>query len=402
MTFNINLTFMTKSILLLSFFTLIVTSISAQCVFNASRNRWELPDGSLCESSINTAAPFLRITPDARSGALGDASVAITPDANAINGNIGRVAFAEDLFGISATYSPWLSNLGLNDIYLAYLAGYYKLDDIQGLAASLRYFSYGDVDFTDENNQPTGSARPNEFAIDLGYSRKLSEAFSLGVTGKFIYSNLAGGQMVGGNTVRPGYSGAVDLGLYYDKEVGSAGAGNLSWGLVFSNIGSKIRYTDNADNPGDFLPMNLGVGINYTMHIDDYNDISFIGELNKLLVPTPNPNDSLQEYRNYGIFKAIFSSFTDAPNGFSEELREINPSIGIEYSYDDQFAIRAGYFYEDRNKGNRQYFTTGIGFRYNIMTINMSYLIATQSTLNASNPLDRTLRFSLLLNMDSE
>ncbi len=395
---------MFKKILLLLLITVAVDYSYGQCVQNADTGKWTLPSGDPCPNAIPTAAPFLAITPDARSGALGDASVAISPDANAIHGNIGRVAFAEDQFGISATYSPWLANLGLDDIYLAYLAGYYKLDDIQGISASLRYFSYGEVEFTNEQNEITGSAQPNEFSIDVGYSRKLSDALSLGATGKFIYSNLAGGQIVSGNTIRPGYSGAVDIGLYYDKEL-VTGTGSLSWGLVFSNIGAKIRYSDNSDRGGDFLPTNLGLGIGYTVHIDDYNDIIFTGELNKLLVPTPPLDTSaaaIADYNNTGVFAGIFKSFYDADGGFSEELKEINPSIGVEYTYDNQFAVRAGYFYEAPTKGNRRYFTTGIGFRYNIMTINMSYLIATQTTAAAANPLDRTLRFSLLLNMDGE
>ena len=353
---------------------------------------WRLPDNSPCPNAIPTAVPFLRITPDARSGAMGDAGIAISPDANSMYINTSKLVFAESDFAISATYSPWLRGLGLQDIYLAYLSGYKRIDELQTLGFSLRYFSLGDIQFTNTEGQPAGFGRPNEFEIAIGYSRLLGDNLSVGVNGKFIYSNLAGGQEVGGIEINPGVAGAVDLSILYRIPFETS---QLNLGLALSNLGSKISYTRETN---DFLPANFGLGAAWSVDLDEYNTITFAADMNKLMVPTPlYPSDpKYPAHREKSFFSGVLGSFSDAPGGFSEELKEIMYSVGTEYWYDNQFAIRAGYYYENVLKGNRKYFTIGLGVKYNVFGINMSYLISTNSTVQQSNPLDKTLRFSLI------
>ncbi len=347
-------------------------------------------------NTINTAVPFLRITPDGRSGGMGDVGIAISPDANAIYWNPAKLAFAENEMGLSLTYTPWLSQL-VDDIYLAYLSGYKKLDDLNALAFSLRYFSLGQIIFTDISGVETGQGRPNEFAVDFGYSRKLSETIGTGVNLKYVFSNLASGQVVNGVDIQPGMAFAADLSFYgeHDVEVGDAGS-IVRWGAVITNIGTKVSYTDNAENR-DFLPTNLGLGAGFTYNVDDYNSLTIAGEINKLLVPTPSTIDSLPEngildYKEQSIVSGMINSFGDAPGGFSEELRELMYSIGLEYWYNNQFAVRAGYFNEHSTKGGRKYFTVGLGLRYNVFGLDFSYLVPSS---NQRNPLDNTLRFTL-------
>jgi hypothetical protein len=285
-------------------------------------------------------------------------------------------------------------------VYLAYLAGYRRLDDLQSIGFSLRYFSLGDIQFTNENGEPAGFGRPNEFEVAVGFARKLGENFSVGINGKFIYSNLAGGQEVNGIEINPGVAGAADISFYYAIPLD---ASKLSFGLNLSNLGSKITYTKETN---DFLPANFGLGAAWEVDFDEYNKLTLAADLNKLMVPTPeHPSDpgyndegdpNIPDYRERSFFRGVMGSFGDAPGGASEELKEITYSVGAEYWYDGQFAIRAGYFHENRLKGNRRYFTTGLGLKYNVFGINMSYLISTNSTAQASNPLDKTLRFSLL------
>lgn len=408
---------MNKNILLVLIGILGSFSAKAVCVYDSSNDTWVDEDTRApCPNAIPTAAPFLLITPDARSGAMGDAGVAISPDANAMHKNVARLAFAENKMEISATYTPWLSSLGLDDIYLAYLSGYYKLDENQALGASIRYFSLGNVDFVDVNQQSQGSNRPNEFEVALGYSRKLSDKLSLGASAKFIYSDLAAGQRVDGFDIKAGLAGAVSLGLYYTSVLDNLNQDELSFGMAMNNLGSKISYTTDT-RFSDFLPQNLSIGAAYGKNIDDFNKIVFTLEANKLMVPTPtfpnldpgtpNPDhdadgNGIPDYREKGFFEGTFGSFTDAPNGFSEELQEFTISAGVEYNYNDQFALRGGYFTENNNKGGRKYATLGFGIRYQLLTINMSYLISTQSIGQATNPLDRTLRFSIILNMDND
>ena len=347
---------------------------------------------------VTTAVPFLRISPDARSGGMGEMGVATSPDASSGLWNVGKVIFNTSKSGIVATYTPWLKDL-VNDVYLASLAGYYKVNDESAIHVGVRYFSLGNITFTDNLGNEFGSFRPREFGIDVGYSRKLSKNSGIGVTLKFISSNLAGGTVVGSTTYKTGNAVAADIG-YYHNDVKADGDG-FSWGAVLSNLGTKISYTDNADAK-DFIPANLGLGFNYNNKINSTNNISFGIELNKLLVPTPPAEGDvagLAAYRKKGVLGSWFSSFGDAPGGFSEEIKEFQVSLGAEYWYNNQFALRAGYFYENKSKGNRRYFTAGLGLKYNIFGFNFAYLLPTGSGVNR-NPLSNTLRFSVLFDLN--
>lgn len=370
----------------------------AQC-FEENGRYYNL-DGTPCTNTVATAVPFLRIAADARSAAMGDVGIAISPDPNAMHFNASKLVFIEEDFAMSATYTPWLRALGLNDVYLAYLSSSLKLDDLQSLGFSLRYFSLGSIQFTDANGEPLNTGRPNEFELAVAYSRKLSDKFAAAVTGKFIYSNLAAGQQVGGETIEPGIAGAADFSFTYNSELNlGAQESELTLGLALTNLGAKITYTNSLER--DFLPANIGLGSALKLNLDEYNSLTFAADVNKLLVPTPcqgadcdvNPADGVPDYKQQSSVSGILSSFNDAPEGFSEELKELMYSVGVEYWYDNQFAVRAGYFNEHVQKGNRKYFTVGLGLKYNIFGLNFSYLIPTTSQ---RNPLDNTLRFSLL------
>ena len=342
---------------------------------------------------VTTAVPFLRISPDARAAGMGDLAIATSPDANSSFWNLAKVPFNTTKGGISASYTPWLKDI-LNDVYLAAVAGYYKFDEQQALSGSLRYFSLGNIQFTDGLGNPLNEFRPREFGIDVGYSRKLSEKSGIGVGLKYIYSNLAEGP-VAGNNYKAASAVAGDLAYYYQghNEQGQGWA----FGAVLSNLGSKISYTDNADQK-DYIPANLGLGTSYTRVFNDQNKLAFGVDINKLLVPTPplNPTaQDLQEYRNKSVIGSWFSSFGDAPDGFSEEIKEFQVSLGAEYTYNNQFSLRAGYFHEDKTKGNRRYFTMGVGVKYQNFGLNFSYLLPSGSGVDR-NPLSNTLRFSIL------
>ena len=330
---------------------------------------------------------------------MGDLALATSPDASSSYFNLGKVVFNESPSGVNLTYTPWLKKL-VNDVYLASIAGYYKIDDLQAVSGSLRYFSLGNIQFTDQNGSLQGEGRPREFGIDIGYSRKLTDRTGLGVGLKYINSDLASGATSGGNTYKAGNAVAADLGLYHNRQ-DDAGQG-FSFGIALTNLGSKIAYTDNADQK-DFIPANLGLGTVYTRVLDESNKFSFGLDFNKLLVPTPprlsNPDD-LQAYRNKGVLSSWFSSFGDAPGGASEEIKEVQVSLGAEYWYNNQFALRAGYFYEDKTKGNRRYFTTGVGIKYNVFGLNFSYLVPSGGGGANQNPLSNTLRFSLVFDLD--
>lgn len=387
---------------LILFAVLIVNDVSGQCIESPLGSGMYIAlDGGPCANAIPTAVPFLRISPDARTGGLGDAGVAISPDANSMHINSSKLAFVENDFALSATYSPWLRSLGLQDVYLAYLAGFKRIDDLQTLGFSLRYFSLGDIQFTNENGEPIGNGRPREFEVAVGFARKLGENFSVGVNGKFIFSNLAAGQEVGGVEINPGIAGAADLSLYYRLPLE---ASELTFGLALSNLGSKISYTKITN---DYLPANFGLGAAWQFNLDDYNKLTLTGEINKLMVPTPQHDfvdedqNGINDFREQPLFKSVLSSWSDAPGGFSEELQELTYSVGAEYWYDDQFALRAGYFSEHQQKGGRKYLTLGLGLKYNVFGINMSYLISAGQTALNSNPLDKTLRFSLLFDFSA-
>jgi hypothetical protein len=348
---------------------------------------------------VTTAVPFLRISPDARAGGMGDLGLATSPDASSSFWNLGKTAFNTSKGGLVATYTPWLKDL-VNDVYLAAISGYYKFDDEQAISASLRYFSLGNIQFTDNLGNEFGSFRPREFGVDLGYSRKLSKKSGLGVGLKFISSNLANNITVGSTTYKTGNAVAADIAYYMD---GKNDAGNgWAFGAVLSNLGSKISYTSNATQK-DFIPANLGLGTTYTKNFNADNKMTFGVDINKLLVPTPPAEGdatALQNYRNKSVIGSWFSSFGDAPGGFSEEIKEFQFSIGAEYWYKNQFALRTGYFNEDRTKGNRRYFTLGLGVVYNVFGLNFSYLIPSGSGVNR-NPLSNTLRFSVLFDFDA-
>ena len=354
---------------------------------------------------ITTAVPFLSITPDARAGAMGDVGVATSADANSVHWNPAKLVFIEYNMGFSLSYSPWLSKI-INDMSLSYLSGYYKISQEQAVAVSLRYFDLGDIFFTDNNNISQGQFNPKELAIDATYSRKLTEFLSLGVTARYVHSNLTGSFSSSTIAAKPGNTASVDLAVYYTKNFQNS---NLSFGGNISNIGAKLSYS-NEENK-DFIPINLRLGTAYTTNIDPYNSITFALDFNKLLVPTPpiyardtngaiikdsddKPIIEKGKDPNRPLLSGMFGSFSDAPDGFSEEMQEIMIALGTEYWYNNTFAARVGYFYENSNKGNRKYLTLGLGFRYNVFGIDFAYLVPQQQ----DHPLAETLRFSLLFN----
>lgn len=344
---------------------------------------------------ISTGVPLLLIAPDSRAGAMGDVGAASKPDANSIHWNAAKLSFMEKQAGISFTYTPWLREI-VSDIKLMYLSGYYRLDERNTLGASLTYFSLGTIDFFDEGGLQTGTYKPNEFAFDVAYSMKLSENLSMSLTGRYIRSDLTQGQNVGTTSTHAANAGAADLGLYYQNKIDLEMPSEYAFGVQISNLGSKISYSDNMES--SFLPANLRIGGRYSMDFDQFNNLSVMADFNKLLVPTPPVYDDegnifAGKDPNVGVLQGVIQSFYDAPNGFKEELQEISMSLGLEYWYNKILAVRAGYFYEAKNKGARKYLTLGAGLRYNVMGLDISYLISTSSLNN--NPLKNTLRVSL-------
>lgn len=344
---------------------------------------------------ISTGVPLLLIAPDSRGGAMGDVGAASRPDANSIHWNAAKLSFMEKQAGISFTYTPWLREI-VSDIKLMYLSGYYRLDERNTLGASLTYFSLGSIDFFDEGGLQTGTYKPNEFAFDVAYSMKLSENLSMSLTGRYIRSDLTQGQNVGTTSTHAANAGAADLGLYYQNKIDLEMPSEYAFGVQISNLGSKISYSDNMES--SFLPANLRIGGRYSMDFDQFNNLSVMADFNKLLVPTPPVYDDegnifAGKDPNVGVLQGAIQSFYDAPNGLKEELQEISMSLGLEYWYNKILAVRAGYFYEAKNKGARKYLTLGAGLRYNVMGLDISYLISTSSLNN--NPLKNTLRVSL-------
>lgn len=356
-------------------------------------------------NTITTAVPFLSITPDSRAGGMGDAGVGTTPDVSSQHWNPAKYAFMESDMGVGLSYSPWLRAL-VDDINLAYLSVYKKIDDVQAISSSLRYFALGDIVFTSNQGEFMGQQSPNEFAIDFGYTRLLSEQFAGAVAIRYIRSDLTGGQLVNGVPTHAGNSFATDVAFYWHKEFRANRKDNIfSAGINIQNIGSKISYTEGEVK--DFIPTMLKLGASYTTEIDQYNSFSFSIEANKLLVPTPpvdstvyGPGDVILPggiYSDMGPIEGMITSFYDAPGGFKEEMQEIMLSLGVEYWYNKQFAVRAGYFYEHENKGNRQYITAGAGLKMNVFALDFSYLIPTQR----NHPLENTLRFTLSFDIDA-
>jgi hypothetical protein len=349
---------------------------------------------------VTTAVPFLRISPDARSGGMGDLGIAISPDANSSFWNLAKTTFNTVPGGVSFTYTPWLKDLGLNDVYLISASGYYKLDDLQAISGSLRYFSLGDIQFTDNFGNELTRYHPREYAIDAGYSRKLSEKLSLGFALRYINSSLATGNF-DNVSYKAGVSVAADLSLFHTNL--KADGSGLNYGIALTNLGSKISYTSDATQK-DYIPANLGLGVAYTAAIDQSNKITFAMDVNKLMVPTPpalSDSAGLVKYRSQGVVSSWFTSFSDAPGGFSEEMKEFQLALGAEFWYNNQFAFRSGYFYENPSKGNRQYFTMGAGLKYNNFGINFSYLLPSGNGVSR-NPLSNTLRFSLFFDFDGK
>lgn len=390
----------------------LVAVLFVSFLINLNAQDTELEQSALQLNTITTAVPFLLIAPDSRSGAMGDVGVSSSPDANSMHWNVAKMAFAEKEMGISISYSPWLRKL-VPDINLSYISMYKKVGDKGALGGSLRYFSLGDIKFTNDQGDAIGDFNPAEFALDIGYSQKFGERFSGGLALRYIYSNLTGGIDVGGADTKAGKAFAVDVGVFYTNDEAELFGQDaiLNWGVSISNIGQKISYTNDA--VADFIPINLRFGPSATFLLDDYNSITVLTDINKLLVPTPpiyatddngsplfddDGNQVVASGKNpdVPIVTGIMQSFSDAPGGFSEELKEYNISAGLEYWYNKQFAVRAGYFHESATKGNRRYITTGLGLKMSVFAIDFSYLIP----LTQDNPLANTFRFSLMFNFD--
>jgi len=372
-------------------------------------------------NTITTAVPFLMITPDSRAGGMGDVGAATSTDVNSIHWNPSKLGFAEKKMAIGISYTPWLRAL-VQDINMAYLSGYYKTKKSGTLAASLRYFSLGNITFTDNNAQKILDAHPNEYAIDVAYGTKLSDDFSVGAAVRYIRSDLTNGAIVQGVNTHAGNAIAADISAMYRKKnikiSDKKAIGGI--GLCISNIGQKMAYSDAGKN-SDFIPINLRLGGSLDIQLDDYNSLAIAADVNKLLVPTPpvyqlqldtlghetnkiaydsngNPIIAAGKDPNRGVTDGIFGSFNDAPGGGKEELKEINFSLGMEYWYNKLFALRFGYFHEDPTKGNRQFFTLGAGVKYNVFGLDFAFLIPTKQR---NNPLANTLRFSLTFDLDA-
>lgn len=392
---------MNKPISLVFAFLLIITASTG---LNAQDENQDFPS----ENTLQYSVPFLTIAPDSRAGAMGDAGVATSPDVNSLHWNPAKYGFIEKDMGVSISYTPWLKKL-VNDINLAYLAGYKRLDDEQVISGSLLYFSLGNIQFRDQFGEFYGQHAPNEFAIDAAYSRKFGEHFSGGIAFRYIRSDITGGTYIGGSESKAGNSVAGDVSVYYqnhgiqveDKEM------DLALGLNIRNIGSKISYTTVKKN---FIPTTMKLGASFNFHLDQYNSLMLTTDLNKLLVPTPplyeldsNGNQVTDENgdlviddgydTNVSVTQGMLQSFYDAPGGLKEELHEIKYSFGMEYWYQDVFAVRTGYFHEHQTKGNRKYFTVGVGLKLNVFQADFSYLIPRFQ----NHPLSNTVRFSLTL-----
>jgi hypothetical protein len=349
---------------------------------------------------VSSAVPFLTIAPDSRGGAMGDAGVATSPDFNSQYWNPAKYVFNESRSGIALSYTPWLRNL-VKDMNLAYLVGYHQLDDKQSISGSLRYFDLGSMQLFDEGGSSSGSSSPNEFAVDFGYSRKLSDYWSGAVSLRFILSDIYNG--IPTIESKAGTSYAADVAFFYNKKFyTNRKYSTIAYGINISNIGSKISYTSGATK--DFIPTNLRIGGTYSTEIDKYNKIGFSIDLNKLLVPSPEIDTTIDGTpilsnlgnQNVGPIEGIFISFADAPGGFSEELSEITVSLGAEYWYSNQFAVRTGYFHEATSKGDRKFVTFGAGLKMNVFSLDFSYIV----TLRKTSPLENTLRFTLGFDLD--
>ncbi len=345
------------------------------------------------QNTITTAAPFLLIAPDARAGGMGDIGVATSPDANSQHWNASKFAFMSSQFTVGVIYTPWLREL-TNDVFLGGFSFANRIDDRSAWATSFKYFNLGEIQLTDDFGGDQGIENLNEFSLDASYSLKLSETYAMGVTMRYIRSDL--GIESANSTIKPVSTFAVDISGYFQSDEKNYGNFNGIWrgGYNISNIGPKVSYTDDGNK--NYIPTNLKIGGGFDFILDSYNKVSVNLEFNKLLVPTPSipisegSDDYLQEDSSF--ISGIFSSFGDAPGGFSEELKEFTWALGGEYMYDNSFAIRAGYFNESDFKGSRKYFTIGSGFKFKSSKLDISYLF---NASDINNPLENTLRFSL-------
>jgi hypothetical protein len=400
---------------------------------------WAQPTGSgvtdddLQLNTITTAVPFMAITPDSRAGGMGDAGTALSANSNSVYWNTSLLNFAKEKSELSLSYTPWLRQL-TNDIHLSYLSGYYRVNERHAVGGALRFFSLGEITFTDASGNVIRDDKPSEFEITGAYAFRLSERMSIGINGKFAYSNLTGGLTVAGVSTKAGVVGATDLSFsYYNDDARIGGTnGVYTFGATINNIGNKIAYSDlAAADARDFIPMNLKIGNSFKAEFDKYNDLVFSLDVQKLLVPTPAYYDFVDgDYTliagrsdNVGVISGLVQSFYDAPGTpvkdeagdyvqnadgsfevakgtrFKEELAEINLAAGMEYWYNNVLALRGGFFYENKNKGNRQFFNAGVGFKYNMFGIDISYLAALGGR---QSPLANTLRFTLRLNLGAK
>lgn len=354
-------------------------------------------------NALRVAVPFLTIAPDSRSASMGDAGAATAPDGNSQHWNLAKYPFINKEWGISYSYTPWLRKL-VNDINLHYLTAFKKLDKEQVISGSLLYFSMGEIIFTNDNGDQTSRHNPNELALDFGYSRKFADLISGGIAFRYIRSDLTGGYtQQAQSTTTSGNAFAADVSVYYEQPLTIDNKkAETAFGLVISNIGSKISY--NADAIKDFIPINMRLGGRFSMDYDQYNSFSFVLDANKLLVPTPPIYDRQTNLivkgkdPNVSVGQGMLQSFSDAPGGMKEEMREISYAAGFEYWYAKQFALRGGYFTEDKTKGNRKYFTLGAGLKYNVFTLDFAYLIP---QAGQNNPMANTVRFTLSFDFDS-
>jgi len=350
---------------------------------------------------VTTAIPFLRISPDARSGGMGDVGIATTPDVNSNFWNLAKLPFTKQDNSIGLTYTPWLQDLGLNDVYLLCASGYHKIDELNSISGSIRYFSLGSIQFTDENAVELQVFNPKEYAFDFGYTRKLGDNLGLGVSLRYVSSSLANGS-IGGTVYKTGTTVAGDISLF--KNAPNENGEGMSWGIALTNLGGKIGYTDDALNK-DYIPANLGLGVSYTSVPNESSRISYSLDINKLLVPTPpvalNANlltaaDSAAEtaYKTQSVVSSWFKSFSGG-----NQTQLLQASAGIEYVYADQLFLRGGYHYEDASQGGVKYFTFGVGLKYNVITINLSYLVPSGNGIT-KDPLSNTIRFGLAFDLD--
>jgi hypothetical protein len=393
-------------------------------VFGFSQPTGSQVNSALQMNSITTTMPFLNINPDTRSGGMGDAGTALSPTSFSSFWNTAGIVFSEKNNEVGIAFIPWLRQLNLTDMNLSYISGYKKINDRQAFTAGLRYFSLGTITFTSQDGQKLRDDKPSEFELLGGYSFKLTDKLSLGLNAKFAYSNLTGGLIVAGAQTKAGIAGGADISMmYHNPDLRINGKKSIyNFGLTINNIANKVSYSTNGQ--GDFVPINLKLGNVLTTEIDDYNSLSFSLDLQKLLVPTP-PIYNLSRTQiiagknnNVGVVSGMLQSFADAPgqllmNGtdtlfnadgtaqivkgsrFKEELREVNIGFGTEYDYNKTFAVRGGYFYESPTKGNRQFFTFGVGLKYQMLQIDLSYI----ATVQRNNPLANTIRYSVRFNL---